>query len=82
MADGVPIDKLYPLDVDRAFRKLEEIRPAGEGLVDSGCAEHAARHQRRGEFLSMWNARAPAANKQGGHVGFTYNQATSISSAC
>jgi putative spermidine/putrescine transport system substrate-binding protein len=26
LADGVPADKLYPLDVDRAFKKLGEIR--------------------------------------------------------
>ncbi len=26
LADGVPIDKLYPLDVDRAFKKLDEIK--------------------------------------------------------
>ncbi|MFQ6163465.1 extracellular solute-binding protein [Sinorhizobium meliloti] len=27
LADGVPGDKLFPLDLDRAFRKLDEIRP-------------------------------------------------------
>jgi putative spermidine/putrescine transport system substrate-binding protein len=27
LADGVPHDKLYPLDVDRAFRSLDKIRP-------------------------------------------------------
>ncbi|MCC7271931.1 MAG: ABC transporter substrate-binding protein [Alphaproteobacteria bacterium] len=27
IADGVPVDKLYPLDVDRAFKKLDEIKP-------------------------------------------------------
>jgi putative spermidine/putrescine transport system substrate-binding protein len=27
VADGVPMDKLYPLDVDRAFRSLDRIRP-------------------------------------------------------
>lgn len=27
LADGVSPDKLYPLDVDRAFRKLDEIKP-------------------------------------------------------
>ena len=27
LADGVPADKLYPLDVDRAFRKLQSIKP-------------------------------------------------------
>ncbi|PYM57945.1 MAG: ABC transporter substrate-binding protein [Candidatus Rokuibacteriota bacterium] len=27
LADGVPPDKLYPLDVERAFRKLDQIKP-------------------------------------------------------
>jgi putative spermidine/putrescine transport system substrate-binding protein len=27
IADGVPKDKLYPLDMDRAFRKLDQIKP-------------------------------------------------------
>lgn len=27
LADGVPKDKLYPLDLPRAFKKLDEIRP-------------------------------------------------------
>lgn len=27
MADGVPRDKLYPLDVDRALKKLEQLKP-------------------------------------------------------
>jgi putative spermidine/putrescine transport system substrate-binding protein len=27
VADGVPTDKLYPLDVDRAFKSLDRIRP-------------------------------------------------------
>ena len=27
LADGVPADKLYPIDMDRAFHKLDEIKP-------------------------------------------------------
>jgi putative spermidine/putrescine transport system substrate-binding protein len=27
LADGVPADKLYPLDLDRAFKKLDTIKP-------------------------------------------------------
>jgi putative spermidine/putrescine transport system substrate-binding protein len=27
LADGVSVDELYPLDIDRAFAKLEEIKP-------------------------------------------------------
>ena len=27
LADGVPRDQLYPLDIDRAFKKLDQIKP-------------------------------------------------------
>src|SRR5262249_45869835 len=27
LADGVPADRLYPLDIDRAFKKLDQIKP-------------------------------------------------------
>ncbi|MFX7784760.1 extracellular solute-binding protein, partial [Acinetobacter baumannii] len=26
IADGVPMDQLYPLDLDRAFKKLDQIK--------------------------------------------------------
>lgn len=35
MADGVPADELYPLDLDRAFNKLEEIQPQIPQFPDS-----------------------------------------------
>ena len=34
IADGVPMDKLYPLDVDRAFKKLEQLKTARARLVE------------------------------------------------
>ena len=27
LADGVPLDKVYPMDIDRAFKKMNEIKP-------------------------------------------------------
>ncbi|WP_051505828.1 extracellular solute-binding protein [Mesorhizobium sp. WSM2561] len=36
LADGVPRDKLCPMDVDRAFKKLDELRPM------SGCGGRPA----------------------------------------
>jgi len=42
MADGVAPDKLYPLDVDRAFKKLEEIQAQHHGVVDLGRAIRTA----------------------------------------
>ncbi len=47
MADGVAPDALYPLDVDRAFRKLEQIKPHIAVWWTSGgqspCCSRAAR---------------------------------------
>lgn len=37
MADGVPADELFPLDFDRAFAKLGELKP--ELLITEGYAE-------------------------------------------
>ena len=76
MADGVPIDQLYPLDIDRAFRKLAELKPEVKVWWTAGAQSMQLATSGEVGLLSMWNARAPAANKQGGHVGFTYNQAT------
>ena len=33
LADGVPMDSLYPLDLDRAFRALTRIRPLGAEIL-------------------------------------------------
>jgi putative spermidine/putrescine transport system substrate-binding protein len=32
LADGVPRDALYPLDIERAFKKLDRIKPEGRGV--------------------------------------------------
>ena len=42
IADGVPTDKLYPIDFDRAFKKLDQIKPHVNGVVDDRPAAGAA----------------------------------------
>lgn len=37
LADGVPADRLYPLDLDRAFRSLSRIRPHVPKFWDTGA---------------------------------------------
>jgi putative spermidine/putrescine transport system substrate-binding protein len=73
MADGVPVDKVYPLDVDRAFRKLEEIRPALKVWWKSGAQSVQLITSGEVNFIPMWNARAMVASLTG-NVGYTYNQ--------
>ena len=73
LADGVPVDKLYPLDIDRAFRKLEQVRPSVKVWWQSGSQSVQLITSGEVNFISLWNARAQVAAKTG-NVGWTYNQ--------
>ncbi len=69
MADGVAPDKLYPLDVDRAFRKMDQIKQniavwwttgaqSAQVLIDKECVLGTAWH---GRFFSAIKDGAPIA---------------------
>ncbi len=73
LADGVPTDKLYPLDLDRAFRKLDTIKPQivwwsggaqSQQLLASGEAPIGA----------FWNGRVFAVQKENKNVGVSWTQ--------
>lgn len=74
LADGVPMDKLYPLDVDRAFKKLEEIK--GDVAIWWSSGAQSAQVLKDGEvdMATIWNGRAQAISKDGAPVSLTYNQ--------
>jgi putative spermidine/putrescine transport system substrate-binding protein len=74
MADGVAPDKLYPLDVDRAFRKLEEIKPNITVWWTSGAQSAQLLNDGEVDMVMAWNGRISALVKEGAKVGFTYNQ--------
>jgi putative spermidine/putrescine transport system substrate-binding protein len=73
LADGVPRDKLYPLDVDRAFRKLEQIKPYVTVWWTSGGQSAQLLHDGEVDMAMMWNGRASALQKDGNKVAYTYN---------
>lgn len=80
MADGVDKDKLYPLDVERAFRSLAKIKndtlfwatgaQSAQILID-GEVEAAA----------TWNGRVHDPKKAGAPVDYHFNQALFVSDA-
>ena len=74
MADGVAPDKLYPLDVDRAFKKLEEIKPNITVWWTSGAQSAQLLNDGEVDMVMAWNGRVSALTKEGAKVGFTYNQ--------
>jgi len=75
LADGVAPEDLYPLDTERAFAKLRELKPSIGGFYSSGGA--STQHVIDGEpdMIPMYENRLFAAQREGANYGFTYNQA-------
>jgi putative spermidine/putrescine transport system substrate-binding protein len=74
VADGVPADKLYPLDLDRAFKKLEEIKPNLALWWSSGAQSVQLLNDGEIDMQAIWNGRAQAAIDAGAAAAYTYNQ--------
>ncbi|GLK71526.1 ABC transporter substrate-binding protein [Ancylobacter dichloromethanicus] len=74
LADGVPADKLYPLDVDRAFRKLEELKPHVTVWWTSGAQSAQLLADGEIDMEMAWNGRVTAVIKEGMPVDYTFNQ--------
>lgn len=74
MADGVAPKDMYPLDVDRAFKKLEEIKPYITVWWTSGAQSAQLLSDGEADMVMAWNGRVSAVMKESPDVGFTYNQ--------
>ncbi|MBV8915041.1 MAG: ABC transporter substrate-binding protein [Acetobacteraceae bacterium] len=72
MGDGVDPKKLYPLDVDRAFKALDRIKPH-VGKWIAGTPETITLLQNKEiDFVYTYSGRVEAAKKQGLSVAFVY----------
>src|SRR5580700_1787510 len=60
MADGVAPDELYPLDVDRAFKKLEQIKPYITVWWTSGAQSAQLLNDGEVDMVMAWNGRVSA----------------------
>ncbi|CAB3795699.1 ABC transporter substrate-binding protein [Paraburkholderia fynbosensis] len=74
LADGVPLDKLYPLDVDRAFKSLDKIKPHINIWWTSGAQAMQAIQSGDVDMISTWNGRAQAAKDNGAPVTIVWKQ--------
>jgi putative spermidine/putrescine transport system substrate-binding protein len=83
IADGVPMDKLYPLDVDRAFKKLEELKPHVLVWWNSGAQSAQVLQDGEVDMVGAWNGRIQAAMKEkdakGGPLAITFDQQMLVS---
>ena len=58
LADGVPPEQLYPMDIDRAFRKMSEIKPHIKVWWREGSQSQQLIRDGEVDMMAMWSARA------------------------
>jgi putative spermidine/putrescine transport system substrate-binding protein len=64
-ADGVPHDKIYPIDVDRAFKKLDQIKSHIKVWWTQGTQSQQLLRDGEVDLMAMWNARGSELKNQG-----------------
>ena len=75
LADGVPMDKLYPIDVDRAFRKLEQIKPHVVKWYTTAVQPQQLLVDKEAVMAAAFSARTFILKDKGAPVDFVWNQA-------
>ncbi|WP_242010659.1 extracellular solute-binding protein [Acetobacter musti] len=73
LADGVPPDRLYPLDVDRAFSSLARLRDHVAIWWSSGAQNTLLLESDEVDLSDTWSSRAQAAVSAGAPVTLVWN---------
>ncbi len=75
LADGVPKGKLYPIDLDRAFKSLDRVRPSIRKFWDTGALSAQMLADKEVVLGSIWNGRLQAIADKGAPVAIEWNEA-------
>lgn len=74
IADGVPMDKLYPLDLDRAFASLSRLRPSVPKFWDTGALSAQMLADKEVVAGAIWNGRLQTVIDKGSPLAMDWNQ--------
>ncbi|MGO4807767.1 polyamine ABC transporter substrate-binding protein [Arthrobacter sp. 2MCAF15] len=80
LADGVPANKLYPLDYDRAAKKMNSIR-SDLKFYDTGAQQQQMMEGGQADMILAWSGRAYSAVKNGAPYAPVWNQNISVYNA-
>lgn len=75
LADGVALDKLYPLDVDRAFKKLDQIKPHVVKWYTTAVQPQQLLVDKEVVMSAAFSARTFILKEKGAPIDFVWNQA-------
>ncbi|AJY73799.1 ABC transporter substrate-binding protein [Paenibacillus beijingensis] len=78
LADGVAPDKLYPLDIARAFNSLDKIKKNVKVWWESGAQPPQLLSTKELTAAAVWNGRVSAAKAQGSKIDNEFNQAIEV----
>lgn len=74
LADGVPPEQLYPLDVDRALRKIEELLPHIATHWSTGAESQQLLRDGEVSMAQMWHTRAELVKQDtGGRIDWSFD---------
>lgn len=74
IADGVPMDKLYPLDLPRAFKSLSRIKPAVSKFWTSGDLAVQVLSSGDAALSTVWSTRILKGIENGAPIAINWNQ--------
>lgn len=74
IADGVPMDKIFPIDLDRAFKAMSRIKPQIKKFWDTGALSAQMLADKDVVLGSIWNGRLEAIATKGAPVAIEWNQ--------
>jgi putative spermidine/putrescine transport system substrate-binding protein len=74
LADGVPKDKIYPLDLDRAFRKMDQIKPHVTAWWTTGAQPAQLLLDKEVVLATGWNGRFYDLIKKGAPIEIEWNE--------
>lgn len=75
LADGVPVDRLYPLDLPRAFAALNRIKPHVRVWWTQGQQSQQLLRDGEVDMIGIWQGRVFELIDQGHPIRMTWNQA-------
>src|SRR5262245_26874288 len=75
LADGVSKDKLYPIDIERAFKSLDRVRPGIRKFWDTGALSAQMLTDKEVVLGSIWNGRLQAVADKGAPLAIEWNEA-------
>jgi len=74
LATGVPLDKIYPIDIDKAYASLANIKPAIVKWWEAGAIPAQMLSDNEVAMATAWNGRIAAIQAQGAPVAIGWRQ--------